>query len=273
MATVLFENMGHRCVAFSGLVKEDDGIQANQFLIQDAGKSAIIDPGGDLLYTPLWLAMCRYTELSDIRWLLPSHQDPDIIGALGRWLANTPAQLVCSRLWGRFVPHNISALQQSKLGDDRYHLLADTGGTIALGNCVLHALPAHFLHSVGNFSFYDPLSRILFSGDIGSSMVDTETPYAPVTDFQAHTEKMRGFHQRYMASTRVARLWVNMVRDLDPVMIVPQHGLPMDQNTIPQFLEWLANLPCGIDIMDEETFRLPPELGGRKRSGSGVQAF
>ena len=46
MAFVLFESGDHRCVAFNDLVRGDDGVQANQFLIQNGGNSAVLDPGG-----------------------------------------------------------------------------------------------------------------------------------------------------------------------------------------------------------------------------------
>ena len=57
MAFVLFESGDHRCVAFNDLVRGDDGVQANQFLIQDGRHSAVIDPGGALVYNPLMLAL------------------------------------------------------------------------------------------------------------------------------------------------------------------------------------------------------------------------
>ena len=50
-------------------------------------------------------------------------------------------------------------------------VLPDEGGLVPLGNAVIRAVPAHFLHSVGNFGFYDPTSRIFFSGDIGASLI------------------------------------------------------------------------------------------------------
>ncbi|KAF1028020.1 MAG: hypothetical protein GAK29_00319 [Acinetobacter bereziniae] len=45
--------------------------------------------------------------------------------------------------------------------------LPDQGGSIPLGETRIIVVPAHFLHSVGNFQFYDPISKILFSGDMG----------------------------------------------------------------------------------------------------------
>lgn len=256
MATTLFERDDHRCIVFNDLVRGDDGVQANQFLIQHGEHSALLDPGGALLYTPLSMAVSRYIPLKSLTYILASHQDPDIIGAVDRWLMYTDAKVVCSRLWGRFVPHSVPHYQQGS-GADRYILLPDAGQRLPFGDSHIDALPAHFLHSVGNFSFYDPVSRILFSGDIGTSMVTTGIPYAPVEDFQAHVSTMLGFHRRYMASNRVARLWASMVRELDPSMIVPQHGLPMQGKVVASFLDWLSELQCGIDRMDSRDYRLP----------------
>lgn len=252
---LLYESAEHRCVAFPDLVRGDDGIQANQFLIQHGEDSALLDPGGALLYTPLSLAVARFVPLGKLTWILASHQDPDIIGAVDRWLLYTPATVVCSKLWGRFVPHSVPHYQKQQ-GGDRYLLLPDAGGRIPMGDSHLQALPAHFLHSVGNFSFYDPVSRILFSGDVGSSMMPAQGDYAPCEDFSALVERMRGFHQRYMASNRVARLWAGMVRQLAPAMIVPQHGLPLRGAAIGDFLDWLGELRCGIDLLGQEHYRL-----------------
>ena len=119
------------------------------------------------------------------------------------------------------------------------------------------ALPAHFLHSVGNFHFYDPVSKILFSGDVGASLVDSE-PERPVQDFERHIQKMLGFHQRYMVSNKVCRLWVNMVRGLDIEMILPQHGRPFQgREMITKFLNWFENLECGIDRVSQQYYQIP----------------
>jgi len=256
MAVPLYDKDGHRCLVFNDLVRGDDGVQANQFLIQHGDKTALLDPGGALLYTPLSLALARYMEVKSLTYIIASHQDPDIIGAVDRWLMYTGAKVVCSRLWGRFVPHSVPHYQQGT-GSDRYLLLPDAGQRIPFGDTEIHALPAHFLHSVGNFSFYDPISRILFSGDIGASIIPSGQAYETVEDFDSHVGKMEGFHRRYMASNRVTRLWASMVRKLDPVMIVPQHGLPMKGAAIGAFLNWLGDLPCGVDLMESRDYQLP----------------
>ena len=252
--SVLFDEGGHRCVAFSSLVRGDDGVQANQFLIQDDGESAVLDPGGALLYNPLVLALAAYARPHEMRWVLCTHQDPDIIGSVDKWMLYTQATIVCSQLWGRFVPHVVPGYMKNA-GSDRYLLLPDEGGDVPLGKSRIRAVPGHFMHSVGNFGFYDPTSRILFSGDIGASLIPSSQPYEFVTDFGPHRAKMEGFHRRYMASNRVLRLWVAMVRQMDPVAIVPQHGLPMKGDAIPAFLDFLERLECGIDLLGPANYR------------------
>jgi flavorubredoxin len=169
-------------------------------------------------------------------------------------LLYTQAKVVCSRLWGRFVPHLVPHYMENA-GSERYLLVEDEGARIPLGDADVLALPAHFMHSVGNLSFFDETSRILFSGDICSGLVASGRAYGFVEDFEAYRPCMEGFHRRYMASNRVVRFWVNMVRELNPAMIVPQHGMPFRGDAQLALLDWLQQLECGVDLMKQEHYR------------------
>ena len=258
---ILFDNGTHKCISFTSLVK-GEGIQANQFLIIDHDRAAVLEPGGDLTYVPLTMELNRYTKLKNLDYVMASHQDPDIITSMPRWLVYTDAKVVASKLWARFLPHLNSAFMSDRMKGDweeRLIELPDTGQVIALGESAIVAIPAHFLHSVGNFQFYDPVAKILFSGDMGASIVDDASQ--PITDFEAHIKKMKGFHQRYMCSNKVIRLWVNMVRQMDIDMIVPQHGTAfVGKEMINQFLDWIEGLECGVDLMNEYVFSIPAEI-------------
>lgn len=260
MPVDLFKSGNHRCIAFNDLVRGDEGVQANQFLILHDQYSALIDPGGALLYTPVSLAVGRYVPLKRLTWVLASHQDPDVIGSADRWLMYTDATIACSKLWGRFVPHSVPHYVDTGR-QDRYLLIPDEGADLTLGDTVIRALPAHFLHSVGNFQFYDPLSKILFSGDLGASMVDEFTAVTG-RDFDAHIPTMAGFHRRYMAGNRACVVWADMVQGMDIEMIVPQHGRPIQGRAgVQRFIEWIRQLECGIDLMSGPgRFRDGPRL-------------
>lgn len=260
-STLLFSDRerNHHCLVFSNLVS-GSGIQSNQFLVLHGGHAAVIDPGGDLTYTPLTIELSKWVDLANLDYVLASHQDPDIIASLPRWLMHTKAKVVCSRLWSRFLPHLASPFVMKNLDanvQDRIIALPDRGGDVVMGDCTLKVLPAHFLHSVGNFHFYDPVAKILFSGDMGSSMV-SEKENEPVEDFNAHIASMRGFHQRYMASQKACRLWADMVRGMDVEMLVPQHGRPfVGKPMVNRFLDWISDLPCGVDLLDAGSYQVP----------------
>jgi len=232
-------------------------VQANQFLIVDHGTGAVIDPGGNLAFNELFLGMTRYFSPQKLSYIVASHADPDIIASLDRWLTSTRAQLVISRVWERFVPHF------TKVGktEDRIVGVPDLGGRLPLGESELWLLPAHFLHAEGNFHFYDPVSRILFSGDLGVSMVTGREAQTPVRELGPHIPRMEGFHRRYMVSNKILRLWARMARQLDIAMLVPQHGAPIvGAAAISDFFDWVESLACGIDLFDENAYRVPTAL-------------
>lgn len=254
---VLFDNGTHQCMLFDNLVT-GDGVQSNQFLITDNEQYLLLDPGGDLTYTPLSLELSKHIPVQDLTYIFASHQDPDIIASLDKWLLHTRSKVICSKLWARFLPHltaNYLAVSHGISTYDRVIPLPDRGMTFPLGRSKLCAVPAHFLHSVGNFHLYDPVAKILFSGDMGASLVDDATA---VKDFKSHVQYMDGFHRRYMASNKACRLWVNMVRKMDIDMIVPQHGRPfVGKDMINAFLDWIEQLECGLDLMTQDDYQLP----------------
>lgn len=260
-AHTLYDDGHHKCYVFSELVR-GSGIQANQFLILDGKHGATIDPGGDLTYAPLTLEIGKHMPVQNLDYIFASHQDPDIIASLGRWMMQTQAKVVVSKLWSRFLPHlgasYLNDLNGQKL-EDRIIPIADKGSVIDLGDNPILILPGHFLHSVGNLHFYDVKSKILFSGDMGASLVDA-SPDQAVENFDEHIPSMQGFHERYMCSRKVCRLWADMVRELDVEMIVPQHGRPFKGKAmVNSFLDWISNLSCGVDLVGEENYMLTRE--------------
>ncbi len=260
MATHLYKNDNHQCIMFSDLVS-GMGVQSNQVLIINNDEAALLDPGGQLTYHPLLTSMLRHVSLKELKYVIASHQDPDIIASMGNWLNFSDAKVVCSKLWVRFLPHLVSnkSMDGQRENDINNRLVGvpDEGAKLQLGEGSIVLIPAHFLHSVGNFQFYDTTSKILFSGDMGASLVETEDGQS-VQEFSQHIPHMEGFHKRYMVSNKVCRLWVSMVRTLDLEMIVPQHGLPFSgKPMITQFLNWVENLQCGIDLVNESNYQIP----------------
>lgn len=252
MPLELYRGDGHLCVMFSNLSgAHTEAVQANQFLVVDGDSAAILDPGGNLAYNELQVGMLRYFPPSKLTAILASHADPDIIASLDRWMTSTAAKVYISALWERFAPHFCKPGKT----EGRIIGIPDRGMRIKLGQNDLVALPAHFLHSEGNFQFWDPVSRILFSGDLGVSLGGN--PGSFITSLADALPRIEPFHRRYMVSNKALRLWAQMVKALPIEMIVPQHGAPMRGAAVREFIEWVQNLACGIDLMSERDYAVP----------------
>jgi len=244
----LFESKTHR-----NILLEDYGhglaVQANQHLVVHNGQGLILDPGGHKVYSRALTETNALLEGGRLKYIFFSHQDPDVIAAANGWLMTTDAVAYISALWVRFVPH----FGLDRLVENRLRPIPDPGLSLEIDDCRFCILPAHFLHSPGNFQLYDPVSRILYSGDLGASLgVD----YTEVRDFDAHIPYMEGFHRRYMASRQALRAWARLARQLDVELIAPQHGAFFrGRAMVSRFVDWCEQLPCGIDILPR--FDLP----------------
>ena len=253
MSVELYNDGKHICVAFRDLVS-GEAVQANQLLIYDHDRAALIDPGGELTYTRLFMGISHYMNVKKLEYVVASHQDPDIVASVNKWLVGTDCKVVVPALWERFIPH---FTRPGKL-TGRLVTVPDTGASLTLGESELKVLPAHFMHAEGNFSFYDPKSKILFSGDIGANLPPLADLDKPVKKLQEIMPHMEGFHRRYMNSNKVCRYWVNMIRGLEVEAIVPQHGRAFfGKAVVNEFLDWLTDLECGIDLMAQSNYQVP----------------
>ena len=245
----LFEAGEHR-----NILLEDFGrglaVQANQHLIIHANEGMLLDPGGHKVYPRASAEVLSLTRSGRLRYLFFSHQDPDIVAAANGWLMTTDADAYISSLWVRFVPH----FGIDELVGHRLKAIPDEGMVLELGGAKLVILPAHFMHSEGNFQVYDPTSKILYTGDLGASLGQD---YREVTDFDVHVRYMEGFHRRYMVSGKILKAWAAMVRPLEIDIIAPQHGAFFrGRELVGRFVDWCASLECGIDLM-ADSYQVP----------------
>jgi flavorubredoxin len=241
--TLLYDDGTHRNILFEDFDKGGFAVQSNQHMIIRNGEAMLLDPGGHKIYAKLLSEAFATLGRANLKYLFLSHQDPDIVAALNGWLMTTDATAYISKLWGRFVPH----FGLDRLVADRLLSIPDEGMIFDLGGAQLYALPAHFLHSEGNFQIYDPVAKILYSGDLGASI---GAEYDTVSDFDAHLPYIEGFHRRYMVSRKVMRAWAHMVRGLDIEIIAPQHGAMFrGKEMVKRFIDWCDDLECGVDLM------------------------
>ncbi|NVJ93660.1 MAG: MBL fold metallo-hydrolase [Methylocystaceae bacterium] len=238
----LYEGQFHEWIVFGrDPDKPSKIIDTNQFLIKTKHEAILLDPGGIELFSSMLASVVHFLPVDQITHLFASHQDPDIISSLGLWDKTLPhATLHAPWIWEGFLRHygcnNIT-----------YSSIPDEGETLKFDGLELQFIPAHYMHSSGNFCVYDPISKILFSGDIGGGLNSLEDPMF-VENFEAHIPQIKTFHQRWMPSERAKDKWLKRVRKLDIKYMCPQHGSIYEGDDVQKFLNWLDDLEVGTGL-------------------------
>jgi flavorubredoxin len=243
MLTVkLFENHSHEWIVFArDPEKPEKIIDTNQYMIKSEREAILLDPGGIELFSSMLASVVHYLPVDQITHLFASHQDPDIISSLGLWDKTLPgAVLHAPWLWEGFLRH---------YGCDHiiYDAIPDEGKNLQFDNVEIQFIPAHYMHASGNFSVYDPVAKILFSGDVGAGLNQPDDPIF-VEDFEAHIPKIKKFHQRWMPSERAKEMWIKRVRRLEIDMLCPQHGSIYQGEDVGRFLDWLESIEVGSGL-------------------------
>ncbi len=236
----LYSKSSHSWMVMSGnKERQKDSVDSNHYLIQHNGRGLILDPGGIENFSIVAAEFSKHFDLADLEAAFVSCQDPDVISSLALWVQTNPKLVVnMSKLWVGYMAHAGINLKNIKP-------IADDGGFITLGGYDLELLPAHYLHSPGNLSLYDPRAKILFSGKIGSANLPDEYSDSYVNDFNEYVRYMETYHRRWMASNAAKSRWVAEVRKRDVDMICPSHGAVFKGDDVERFLTWFENLDVG----------------------------
>lgn len=243
-ATIIYKSGEHQWIAVARDPERPNYlIDTNEYLITDGNTALLTDPGGSEIFAMVFAAICEAFDPARINVLFASHQDPDTISSLSLWLDFKP-ELKChlSRLWSNFVPH-FGGTDQTLIA------IPDEGSEIAVGKLKLRAVPAHYLHSSGNFNLYDPAAKLLFSGDIGAAMLPEELNGLFVKDFDRHIRHAEGFHRRFMGSPEAKRLWCERVAAMEIDMLCPQHGAIYQGADVNRFINWFSELQVGSGLV------------------------
>ncbi len=238
-SSTIYQGKHHSWVMFGrDESKPEKIIDTNQYLISTDSESMLLDPGGIELFSPMLTAILGHTSIDKVTTLFASHQDPDIISSVGLWDKTLPnAKLYAPWIWEGFIRH-------FGMENIEFKGIKDEGGEIQLGSTNLRFIPAHYLHSSGNFNVYDPEAKILMSGDIGAALEEGDVPMF-VESFSAHISKMEYFHRRWMPSNKAKLNWIARVRDLEIDMMAPQHGRIFKGDMVHEFLAWFEKLDVG----------------------------
>jgi eukaryotic-like serine/threonine-protein kinase len=185
--------------------------------------------------------------MNKVSTLFINHQDPDVGSSASVICAKyaPEASIVCSEATWRLIVH-LNLPPERFIDTARF----PRGFDVPTGQTLL-PVPSPFCHFRGAVMLYDLETRVLFSGDLfgGLTPLEARGLWADESDWAG----MRAFHQTYMPTNRVLTRAIESIRALDPPVeiIAPQHGRLLRGDLLPLFMDRLARLPVGLDVIDD----------------------
>ena len=223
-----------------GMYMEDDPFQCHPYLIKNGNESILIDPGSMLEFDHVVKKIEEITPLSQIKYIVLHHQDPDLaaaVPALEKLIQRDDLQIVSHSRMSPLLKHY--GIISSYYEVDRHHMQLETKSGLRLS---FVATP--YCHSPGAFVTYDPKNKILFSGDIFGGIESSWSFYAKEDYF----EQAKQFHSEYMPSREIFNYALNNIEALEIDLIAPQHGSIIQKPYIERLIKQMKQLDCGLYI-------------------------
>ena len=224
-------------------VPEENAFRTNVYLIVSGDECIIVDPGSRPYFDVLKKNIEELGLIDKVVGMILCHQDPDVAASMYDWLTLKPElKVISSARTNVLLPHyGIPEYDFYDVGESNNFKYKFKSGK------ELQFIEAPFLHFPGAFATYDPSSEFLFSGDIWAA-IDIDYQFI-VSDFDEHTLKLDLFHIDYMASNIASSNFAKKLNDYDINTIVPQHGAIIPSQFVPDAIEYLKDLQCGLDVI------------------------
>ncbi len=219
---------------------ENDSFQAHPYLILNGNESILVDPGSVLMYDELVRKIESLTSIKNIKYLIASHQDPDICASIPE------LEKLINRDDLRVVTHKRTAALIKHYGIKSEYLYIDSINCELelFGSKTLKFIATPYAHAPGAFATYEENSKSLFSSDLFGAKNKFWSFYADENYF----EDAKIFHENYMPSREILNYALNKIEVLDIEIILPQHGSIIQKKYISELINKLKKLDCGIYI-------------------------
>ena len=188
-------------------------------------------------------------DLGALRLVSLSQETPDAAGNLLELTQENHSLtvLVSEHAWQLIWLSGASPKRLHFVEQSRDHLVKLRGGY-----CI-QVVPIPFCPTRGATAYYDPESRILFSGDLlsGFRPAGKDSLFATQQDWPGIAQ----FHQTYMPSRHAVRHALEQIRQLDPPVeiIAPHHGNILRGDWMHRIIERLTALQVGTDLWTSES--------------------
>jgi len=248
-----------------GSLLPDDAFQCHVYLVEQGDNSVLIDPGSALIAKDIVAKVDEVVGVENVRWLVCSHADPDVIAAIPALVARGlhPDAAIVTHWRNRTLIRHLDI-------DLPYWLVEQHDWRLQLEDRALQFLFTPYAHFAGAFCTFDEQSGTLFSSDLFGGFADDHTLFA---DSMAYFEQMRAFHEHYMPSGDILAYALEEIRQLPMRRVAPQHGLVIPEDLILPLVDQLSQLECGIYLLARDDLGLEFLLAAKRAVDDVVETL
>ena len=200
-----------------GNYSSDPFLHPNPFILNLEGESIVFDPGGVNDFSVVTQKILNLTELENIKYILLSHQDPDICGMthfLEEMLPG-PVSILTHSNNEHFIRHYGITSPVTYIRDNNYQLKLPKSGL------EIEFIHTPFLHSPGSFMTYIRDYKILFSSDLFGWIGNEKWE---LFDNDIDKQGYIDWHMNIVPHKRILKPVLEKLRTLDIEILAPQHG-------------------------------------------------
>jgi flavorubredoxin len=232
-----------REIHWVGFYDQQAHLHCNPYLLMDDEDNVLFDPGSIPHFPIVMRKVIDLVNPADITTVIAAHQDPDVCGNLAvlEDVINRPDLDVVAHInTVRLIRHYGVHSNFYAVNEHDYKLTLKSGR-------VLEFLFTPYLHSPGAIMTYDPKTRSLFTSDVFGAIGEEWSLFAKGDYLHA----MKAWHQTYMPSKQILGACMRRLKKLDIDRILPQHGSVLEGDQVQAAIDYLMELPCGIDLIEQ----------------------
>lgn len=231
-----------RDIHWVGFYEQSSKLHCNPYLLIDEEEAVIFDPGSIPDFPVIMRKVIDLVNPNQISLVVASHQDPDVCGNLAiveDVIEREDLKIAAHTNTIRLIQHQALTSEFYPVEKNDYSLSLKSGRTLKF-------LFVPFLHSPGAIVTYDTKSKSLFSGDIFGAISEDWDLFAG----KGFPENMQSFHQAYMPANTHLKQAMERFEAMDIDRICPQHGSVIEGDQVQVAIDYLKQLPCGLDLIE-----------------------
>lgn len=229
-----------REIYWVGFEEKNTHLHCNPYLLLDDSEAVFFDTGSIPDFPIIMRKVLEVVDPQKISLIVASHQDPDVCGNLAiveDVIDNSELKVAAHSNSMRLINHYGVVSSRYIVDENNYCITLKSGRK-------LEFIFAPYLHSPGAIVTYDHKSKTLFSGDLFGAI---SKDWSLFTN-KNYIDGIKTFHEKYIPSNAILKNFLAKLSHYEIERICPQHGSVLEGDEVKKAIEYLNDLPCGIDL-------------------------